>query len=319
MSPAPSASTGPGTRWHMTTAEVASRTCAVLSVGDVLHVPAFLRGFEGAAHVLKAWESMEDDLRSWVPEPSEVVQGRRLQPLQFPHKVLCSGPNFTDHLAEMGESGLGEAWSGYFFLKPPTTALIADGEPILVDDLAAARADYEGELALVVGRGGRRIDPAAALGHVAGYLVANDVSLRGPHRRDTPAKPFQWDWLASKGADTSLPLGPGVVPAWQVPDPQALRIHTWVNGQLKQDGTTADMVLDVAHLVADASVLVTLEPGDLILTGTPAGVGASSGTFLADGDEVRVEIPGVGSISNRVHERGDHRKDDRLEPGEGPR
>lgn len=303
--------------WHLTTAEVSGRPSAALSVNDELHIPAFLRGLSGAIEVLHAWEALEPELRGWTPEPSEVVEGRLLQPLQFPRKVLCSGPNFTDHLAEMGESRLGDAWTGYFFLKPPTTSLIADAEPILVEDLTAARADYEGELALVIGRGGRRIEPADALGHVAGYLVANDVSLRGPHRRDTPAKPFQWDWLASKGADTSLPLGPGVVPAWQVPDPQALRIRTWVNGQLKQNGTTADMVLDVARLIADASALVTLEPGDLILTGTPAGVGASSGSFLADGDEVRVEISGVGSISNRIRERGAHHDDDHVDQGEG--
>ena len=142
---------------------------------------------------------------------------------------------------------------------------------------------------------------------MAGYLVANDVSLRGPHRRDTPAQPFQWDWLASKGADTTLPIGPGVVPIWQVPDPQELSIVTKVNGQVKQDGRTSDMVLDVAQLIADASQFVTLEPGDLILTGTPAGGGASSGTFLRPGDTVEVSIGGVGTITNQVEQRS-HRE-----------
>lgn len=253
--------------------------------------------------MVRDWPTAEPLLRSWEPVPGERVEGRRLQPLQYPAKVLCSGPNFTDHLAEMGESGLGDDWTAYFFLKPPTTTLVGDGDPVLVDDPVTARVDWEGELAVVIGRGGRRIDPADALDHVAGYLVANDISLRGPHHRDTPARPFQWDWLASKGADTSLPIGPGLVPAWQVADPQALTITTRVNGMVKQNGKTSDMVLDVAHLIADASRLVTLEPGDLILTGTPAGVGASSGTFLQAGDEVEVTIEGIGTIRNRVEQR----------------
>ena len=294
----------PETTWHLVSVEKDGRRSAAISAGTELFVPPFLAAYPGAVEVVRDWPSVETALREWTPEVSETISGaRRLLPLRYPHKVLCSGPNFTDHLAEMGESGLGDAWTAYFFLKPPTTSLIADGDPILVDDFVADRVDWEGELAVVIGRGGRRIEPQVALHHVAGYLVANDISLRGPHHRDTPAKPFQWDWLASKGADTSLPIGPGVVPAWQVPDPQALSIVTRVNGEVKQDGKTADMVIDVAHLIADASRLVTLEPGDLILTGTPAGVGASSGSFLADGDEVEVSIEGIGAIRNRLEQR----------------
>ena len=295
-------------RWHLATVEHAgSRSAALVVRGDadgIVHRPAFLTTYGDALDVIRAWPQVSPLLREWRPAATDRVQDARLlQPLQYPRKVLCSGPNYSDHLAEMGEAGLGESWTAYFFLKPPTTTLVGDGEPVLVDDPERDRVDWEGELAAVVGVGGRRIPPEQALSHVAGYLVANDVSLRGPHRRDTPAKPFQWDWLASKGADTSLPIGPGVVPSWQVPDPQALAVTTRVNGETRQKGTTADMVLDVAHLVADASRLVTLEPGDVILTGTPAGVGAARGTFLADGDEVEVSIEGVGTIRNRVVRR----------------
>ncbi len=294
----------PEATWHLVSVEKGGRRFAAIAAGADIFVPPFLAAYPGAVEVVRDWLAVKDALRAWVPDASKSVSGaRRLLPLAHPHKVLCSGPNFTDHLAEMGETGLGDAWTAYFFLKPPTTSLISDGDPILVDDFVADRVDWEGELAVVIGRGGRRIAAEDALDHVAGYLVANDISLRGPHHRDTPAKPFQWDWLASKGADTSLPIGPGVVPAWQVPDPQALSIVTRVNGEVKQDGKTSDMVIDVAHLVADASRLVTLEPGDLILTGTPAGVGASSGTFLAPGDEVEVSIEGVGTIRNRVEQR----------------
>lgn len=165
--------------------------------------------------------------------------------------------------------------------------------------------DWEGELAVIVGLGGRDIPVATALEHCAGYSVANDISLRGPHRRDTPAAPFQWDWLASKGADTSLPLGPGIVPVWQVPDVQDLRIRTWVNDELMQDGTTADMVCSVAELVSHASRQVTLEPGDVLATGTPAGVGAARGRFLAPGDVVGVSIDGIGTLENPIRRRQD--------------
>ncbi len=204
----------------------------------------------------------------------------------------------------MGETGLGDAWTGYFFFKPPTTTLVGPFDPVLVGPgWERDRVDWEGELAVVIGRGGRDITAEAAFDHIAAYTVGNDISLRGPHRRDTPAAPFVWDWAASKAADTSLPLGPGLVPAWQVPDPQRLSIKTWVNGALRQDGNTANMVLGVAELVRDASALVTLEPGDVLLTGTPAGVGASRDTFLHPGDLVEVEIEGIGRLANTIRLR----------------
>ncbi|WP_432835715.1 fumarylacetoacetate hydrolase family protein [Dactylosporangium sp. CA-092794] len=288
----------------LVTARFDGRLVAAVAAGEALYRPPWLRTAAGVIDALRAWPELSDRWRSWRPDEADRLTGAQVvQPLQYPPKVLCSGPNFTDHLAEMGESGLGDAWSAYFFLKPPTTTLVADGADVLIDDPETAKADWEGELAVIIGIGGRRVRPEDAMRHVAGYMVANDISLRAPHRRDTPAKPFQWDWLASKGADTSLPIGPGLVPAWTVADPQKLRIRTRVNGELRQDGSTADMVLGVAELIADASRLVTLEPGDVILTGTPAGVGASTGRFLSDGDKVEVEIEGVGAISNTIRRR----------------
>ncbi|WP_431910995.1 fumarylacetoacetate hydrolase family protein [Amycolatopsis thermoflava] len=219
-----------------------------------------------------------------------------------PAKVLCSGPNFTDHLAEMGEFGLGEEWQPYFFLKPPSTTIRASREAF-ESDSPDDKVDWEGELAVVIGVGGRDIPIEDVAGHVAGYTVANDISLRGPHRRDTPAAPFQWDWVASKAADGSLPLGPGLVPAAVVGSVADLPIRTTVNGIVQQDGTTANMVCSVAELVAHASRLLTLEPGDIVLTGTPAGVGAGRGTFLRPGDEVAVSIIGVGTLTTPISSR----------------
>ena len=166
---------------------------------------------------------------------------------------------------------------------------------------AQARYDWEAELAVVIGTGGRDIDPADALGHVAGYCVANDITARGHHRRDAvPADAFRYDWFAAKSMDGALPLGPGITPAFQVPDPQHLRLRLWVNGELQQDESTADMVCTVAELIAAASEVATLEAGDVIATGTPSGVGAGRGLYLRPGDVVRTSIDGLGTLENTV-------------------
>lgn len=301
--------------WALVTVRTPSGTRAAVLDGGRVYAPAGWSGMAGVMDLLRRWPDHVDELRAWTPDEAEVLDDARvLNPLQFPAKVLCSGPNFYDHLAEMGQSSLGEEWVPYFFFKPPTTSMVGDGEPVLIGGADDERVDWEGELAVVIGVGGRDIDEAEVTGHLAGYAVSNDISLRGPHHRNTPAAPFEWDWIASKAADTSLPIGPGVVPAWLVPDPQDLRIVTTVNGEVMQDGTTASMVCDVAQLVAQASRVLTLEAGDVILTGTPAGVGAGRGIFLAVGDKVEVSIPGVGSISNPIVQRERPRQEGRRHP-----
>lgn len=285
------------TYWHED-----RRHAGVMHKGTV-RAPALLDGFESVLAITERWEDVSDELRALDVLAAPVVDGAVLDlPLRYPRKILCSGPNFSDHLAEMGES-FGATWQPYFFLKPPTTALVADGQAIQVGDADADRVDWEGELAAVIGVGGRDIERQDALAHVAGYTVVNDISLRGPHRRSDVPEPFVWDWVASKGADTSLPMASGVVPHWHVPDPQRLTITTTVNGAVMQSASTALMICDVAELVAAASALVTLEPGDVIATGTPAGVGAGRGEFLRIGDVVEVVIDGVGRVRNVVEPR----------------
>ena len=140
-----------------------------------------------------------------------------------------------------------------------------------------------------------------ALAHVAGYCVANDVTARGRHKRQSvPADAFIYDWFAAKSVDGSLPLGPGITPAFQVPDPQDLRLRLWVNGELQQDESTSDMICTVAELISAASEIVTLEPGDVIPTGTPSGVGTGRGLYLRPGDLVRTTIDGLGTLENPV-------------------
>ena len=261
---------------------------------------------------LKQWADMLDLLEHW-PSAAGVLSAmsldgapvvtsvRLLRPLSWPRKVLCAGVNYRRHIREMGGEVPGDDWVPYFFLKPPTTTVVGPADPIVIRDALRARYDWEAELAVVIGVGGRDIPIDRALGHVAGYCVANDVTARGYHRRDSvPAAAFTYDWFAAKAVDTSFPLGPGITPAFQVPDPQRLRLRLWVNGELRQDESTADMICGVDQLIAAASRVVTLEPGDVIATGTPSGVGAGRGLFLRHGDVVRVAIDGLGEITNPV-------------------
>lgn len=251
--------------------------------------------------LLRRWSDVEPLLRSWSPDADAVIPDAALRaPLTFPAKVLCAGANFYGHLAEMGISAPATPPHPFFFSKPPTTTVIGPGDaiPLPVGD---TRIDWEAELAVVIADRCRDLTPAQVFDHIAGYLPANDISARARLTRvDAVAAPFGFDWVGSKGQDGFCPIGPGLTPWWQVGDPQDLRIRLSLNGVVKQDSTTADMVSPVVDLIAAISALVTLEPGDVVLTGTPAGVGLPREEFLAAGDEVVVEIDRVGRLVNPV-------------------
>ncbi len=255
----------------------------------------------GVLELIERWADVEPALRKFDPASAPQVDDARLElPLRYPRKVLCSGANYHAHMREMKVDRPADA-RPYFFLKPPTTALVGPGEPIVVPTDPGAKVDWEAELAVVIGRRARHVRETDALEYVAGYSAINDISLRGPHRVQRPiGEAFQWDWLASKGADQSTPLGPGVRPAFLVDDPQDLDLRLWVNGRLRQEANTSDMVVGVAALIAAASDLVTLEPGDVIATGTPDGVGLPRGEFLRAGDRVEMEVSDFGRLSNPV-------------------
>jgi 2-keto-4-pentenoate hydratase/2-oxohepta-3-ene-1,7-dioic acid hydratase in catechol pathway len=248
------------------------------------------------------WTVAEGMLRSLDIEDAPVIEHEGLlAPLQWPRKVVCAGVNYRRHMQEMGGEIPTEGWRPFFFLKAPTTTVIGPHDPIVVRSPEQARYDWEAELAAVIGIGGRDIPAWDALNHVAGYCVANDVTARGHHQRQAvPAAAFVYDWFAAKSMDSSLPLGPGITPAFGVPDPQDLRLRLWVNGELQQNESTSDMICTVAELVSAASEVLTLEPGDVITTGTPSGVGAGRGLFLRGGDVVRVTIDGLGTLENTV-------------------
>jgi 2-keto-4-pentenoate hydratase/2-oxohepta-3-ene-1,7-dioic acid hydratase in catechol pathway len=256
--------------------------------------------------LLDRWPAVRAVLEDWTPAHAEPLTVEHvLAPLRYPRKLICAGANYVDHVVEMGSS-VPDQVEPFFFSLPPTTTIIGPGEPILIPDDPTLAVDWEAELAVVIGARCRDVTPEEVPGVVAGYTAFNDISARGVHRRENPlAPPFAFDWLSSKAQDTFGPLGPGVVPAWQVGDAHDLGIRCWINGQLKQNSDTGGMINDVAQLVAAVSRIMTLEPGDVLATGTPAGVGAARGEFLRPGDTVTIEIDRIGRLENPIVARAD--------------
>ncbi|MFD4602973.1 fumarylacetoacetate hydrolase family protein [Streptomyces sp. NPDC058464] len=291
-----------GPAWSLVTVEAPGRgtSCAALTQDSLWEVPA-LRGYPGVFEALQDWDELAPGLRSYEPLKADpVFEARVLTPVRYPRTVLCSGSNYRDHLAEMSGDGSADI-SPFFFLKPPTTTVIGPDDAIVIEADPAQKVDWEAELAVVIGRAGRDITPEQADAHIAGYTIVNDVSARGTHfRTDAFHEAFAWDWLASKGQDTFCPTGPGVTPQWLVPDPHDLPIVLTVNGRQEQVSSTKEMIQSVQELVAAASALVTLQPGDLVATGTPAGVGMPRGKFLRPGDLVEITIGDLGRLSNPV-------------------
>jgi 2-keto-4-pentenoate hydratase/2-oxohepta-3-ene-1,7-dioic acid hydratase in catechol pathway len=275
---------------------------AVLREDGTAVAPPDLKRWTSMLELLADWAQAEDVLRAIEIDDAPVIDyDTLLAPVRWPRKVICAGVNYRRHIREMGGEVPGADWTPFFFLKPPTTTVIGPADAIVVRSAETARYDWEAELAVVIGIGGRDIAPADALAHVAGYCVANDVTARGRHKRQSvPADAFIYDWFAAKSVDGSLPLGPGITPAFQIPDPQDLRLRLWVNGELQQDESTSDMICTVAELISAASEIVTLEPGDVIPTGTPSGVGSGRGLYLRPGDLVRTTIDGLGTLENPV-------------------
>jgi 2-keto-4-pentenoate hydratase/2-oxohepta-3-ene-1,7-dioic acid hydratase in catechol pathway len=252
--------------------------------------------------VIAAWPDFADRLRAWSPAAAEaVLDGRLTTPLRFPRKVICAGANYYGHLTEMGIERPDGSGAPYFFFKPPTTTVTGPGDAIRLPSRATRKIDWEAELGVVIGRRAHDVSAEDARAYVAGYTIVNDVSARDRlARSDAVAPPFGFDWFSAKAEDTFCPIGPGIVADWLIDDPQCLSIRLSVNGVVKQDANTSDMVCGIWDLIAAASAVVTLEPGDVIATGTPAGVGAPRGDFLQPGDEVVVEIDQVGRLRNPV-------------------
>jgi len=211
-------------------------------------------------------------------------------PIERPGKIVCVGLNYRDHAEEQGVA-LPEA--PLLFAKWQNT-LIGPGEPIVIPPIVT-KCDYEAELGVVIGARVRDASAENALEAVAGYICVNDVSARDLQFADG-------QWTRGKSPDTFCPVGPRLVPRDEIPDPQQLSIRAVLNGETMQESSTSNMVFGVAELIAYITRTITLEPGDLIATGTPAGVGAfrTPPVFMQPGDEITIEIEGLGSLTNPV-------------------
>jgi acylpyruvate hydrolase len=211
-------------------------------------------------------------------------------PLPRPGKIICVGLNYRDHCREQDV-----AEPAYPMLFAKFANAVNDPGGVVLRPRATEKLDLECELAVVIGRRATRIGPDEAMAAVFGYTVLNDVTMRDLQREDR-------QWLRAKGSDGFAPMGPVVVTADEIEDPQALHLRSSVNGETWQDSTTAEMIFDVATVVAFASRTITLEPGDIIATGTPAGVGhyQDPPRYLAGGDRLRCEIAGIGVLESTV-------------------
>ncbi|MGW7024616.1 fumarylacetoacetate hydrolase family protein [Streptomyces decoyicus] len=216
-----------------------------------------------------------------------------------PRNILCVGKNYRDHAEEFDRSGFNAAATGavpeapMIFTKPPET-VTGHRASIRLPRKVTGCLDYEAELAVVIGRTGRSISREEAHRHIFGYTIVNDITAR-----DLQARHGQW--FLGKALDSSCPMGPWIVTADEI-DPAAQRIRCWVNDELRQEADTGDLVFDIPALIETISAGTTLLPGDVIATGTPAGVGAgfTPPRFLTDGDSVRIEISGIGTLANTV-------------------
>jgi len=208
-----------------------------------------------------------------------------------PKNIICIGKNYNEHAKEMGAQAAPE--NLVVFTKSPT-AIAADGETVSLHADVTEKLDYEGELAVVIGKRGQNIPKNMAFDYIFGYTIANDITAR-----DLQDKHKQY--FLGKSLNGTCPIGPYVVTKDEIPDPQSLTIVTKVNDEIRQNGTTKDMMFTVETIVSILSHHVTLEPGDIILTGTPAGVGKGMNppTYLKAGDVVKVSIEGIGTLVNR--------------------
>jgi 2-keto-4-pentenoate hydratase/2-oxohepta-3-ene-1,7-dioic acid hydratase in catechol pathway len=255
-------------------------------------------GEESMAAARDAVRHVEAVLRS--PREAERLQGegavsntdevRRLPPVPHPPKILCVGRNYAEHAREGGSE---PPELPIFFGRFPHS-LLGPGEPYVVPSVSP-QVDFEGELAAVIGKRGHAILEAKALDHVAGYTIFNDISIRDFQRRTS-------QWMLGKNFDRSGPLGPALVTRDEIPDPQDLQLTVDVSGERMQEAHTGIMIFSVAHLVAYVSQALTLEPGDVIATGTPSGVGFARKPprWLRAGDTVRVSITGLGVLETPI-------------------
>lgn len=223
-------------------------------------------------------------------------------PIHFPNKLICVAGNYIKHLEEMGnqpDKNPALTQAPWMFLVPPTTVMIGHKQNVLYPEQANC-IDYEGELACVIGKTTKNITPEQALDSILGYTIFNDVSERKPHMTAHVEKPRDLSFWYKKSFDTFGPTGPYIVLKNDINLDQ-IKITSSINGEVKQESHPKEMIFKIPELISFLSSFMTLEPGDIISTGTPSGVGAATGTFLNKGDTMSITIDGIGTLENTLH------------------
>ena len=238
-----------------------------------------------------------------------LAKTKLLAPILYPGNIYCAGANYKDHVAEMdraqgrepGPTMKDRGEKPWHFVKTSKSSVVGPGAKVKLPAFSKA-VDWEVELAAVIGKRTKDVSVDKALDCVAGYTIANDLSARDVMRREgnPPTSPFHYDWVSQKCFDGACPLGPWIVPASEIRDPHNLGIKLWIGDELMQDSNTGQMIFDTAEQIAMLSSRVTLQPGDLVLTGTPAGVGMGRKRFLQPGERLRLWIEGIGELTHSM-------------------
>ena len=261
--------------------------------GDEVHLLDVPHADLGAA--LMSGVSTAEISAAAVREVRSVAEIRLLAPIPRPSKIWAVGWAYRTHAEEVKRNQ--QTDEPFVFLKAPSS-VIATGEPVRIPSIAPSKVDYEGELAVVVGSRAGAVAAESAVDHIAGYSIANDVSARDVQKGEKPGR--MANVTLGKSFDTFTPFGPCLSTLDEFADPDDVGLRTYVDGQLRQEARTSELLYPVVELVAYLSQYTTLGPGDLILTGTPAGVGHPTGRFLSAGSTVRIEIEGIGILENPV-------------------
>src|SRR5215831_6230354 len=293
----------------------AESKAGVLIGERIVPATSFLKGVDANATsvlgLLRAWDTVHPRLHEAAQNAKAddgvlLTQAQLDAPILYPGALYCAGANYWDHLEEMAEiarrvtgkaPAMTKAKDPYFFMKTTAGSIIGTGTPARLPSFSK-QVDWEAELGVVIAYPTRNISEERALDAVAGYLIVNDLSARDLMKRE--GSPFGMDWVGQKCFEDAAPMGPWLTPAAYTPDPTNMPIKLWVNGVLKQNSNTNRLVHDIAEQIAYLSRHFTLNPGDVIATGTPAGVGMPRGEFLKAGDEVKIEIDGLGALTNRM-------------------
>ena len=276
-----------------------------LKIGDAVY--SLDSQFSSVLEILWNWNDAEKALAGMADRFAKENSNRGLSldevvlaaPILYPGMLYCAGANYRDHVLEMtGEPPPVENTEPFFFVKSSRGTIIGPGDPIQLPDFSD-KVDWEAEIGMVVGREARNVDEDRALDYIAGFTILNDLSARDYTKRHDV--PFLFDWIGQKCWDTGCPMGPWITPKSAINDPHDLGIKLLVNNEVKQDSSSNQMIFKCENQIAYLSQHVTLYPGDVIATGTPAGCGMPHGVFLKPGDLVTVQIDGLGVISNLVH------------------